>query len=395
MAEIIEAISESEMVGISSDTYLYPDNHPANADAKTSLEAKMEENTDEFTGELDFEEQMIERLLAGECSIEYALLVASGLDNDEEVEKYQRKIGKIQSDFDAWYTNSNACHTERFGEERRDDIHIAKALFDYLWERKPERYRYGYTGYRLTCVIDHQLDKEQYLMLGDCVGLTALYTVLGTRLELDLSVLCSEYHILSCLTTSEEEAVKKTAIENTRRNGFDAHFTEKESTEKESIYYFDDFESHDTYAYREESLLNLVACIFNNRGTLNIDAKLFDRAFNELKKAIRLSPNHATAFNNRGCANNGVYNYNGAIADCNEAIRLNSKFAEAFVTRGCAKTRLGRMEEAIADFDDAIRLEPDCAVFYGQRGEAKLFFGDNEGSIVDFKTYNRLIKKMF
>ena len=106
MAEIIEAILESEMVGISSDTYLYSNNHQANADAKTTLEAETEENTDEFTGELDFEEQMIERLLAGECSIEYALLVASGLDNDEEViildtrNDYEYSIGRFKGAMD-------------------------------------------------------------------------------------------------------------------------------------------------------------------------------------------------------------------------------------------------------------------------------------------------------
>lgn len=54
-----------------------------------------------------------------------------------------------------------------------DPVSKAKALFSWLWQVKPRRYR-PHGPYRLNEVIDAQLDSESEVV-GNCLGLTLLY----------------------------------------------------------------------------------------------------------------------------------------------------------------------------------------------------------------------------
>lgn len=60
--------------------------------------------------------------------------------------------------------------------EITDPLSRAKALFEWLWEKKPFRYR-SHGSYRLNEVIDAQMN-EGPGPVGNCLGLTVLYNSL-------------------------------------------------------------------------------------------------------------------------------------------------------------------------------------------------------------------------
>ncbi|MBN1157127.1 tetratricopeptide repeat protein [Candidatus Woesearchaeota archaeon] len=135
----------------------------------------------------DIEEQMIQSFERGKnVQLERALLIASGLDNESAVGDYQKKIDEIQRGF-------------RANVELKKDIGNVpkgKLLFDYFWESKPKRVVDSNTPtqpahYQLSDVVDAQLNPDINKEVGNCLGLTSLYVVLGLRDGLDLSILAS------------------------------------------------------------------------------------------------------------------------------------------------------------------------------------------------------------
>ena len=238
----------------------------------------------------DLESTVIEQVKSGRCSVERALLVVSGLENEEQIRAYQRKLDRIQQDFKK---NVNVKKSGSYDK--------AEALFEYFWEKKPDRYN---GDFLLANVIDNQLDEDKNKRVGNCVGLTSLYSVLGVRLGLDLAALCSEDHVLSLLSYPGQEIV----IENTLRDGFDCNL-------------------HKRARFQKRDLLVLISTVFNKRGI------------------------------SKYC----LGNYAGAMQDYNAALKLKPDFADAFINRGNVKQKLGDYDGAILDYDRAIELEPDFA----------------------------------
>ncbi|MEK6899740.1 MAG: hypothetical protein AABX05_01320, partial [Nanoarchaeota archaeon] len=123
----------------------------------------------------DLEDRTIEQLKEGKCSVERALLVVSELD-EAGVSEYQRKLDGMQKDFERW--REWQCRDT-------SDYRIAAALFYYLAGGYESRYIID--EFKLSKVIDNQLDGEGEV--GNCLGLTSLYSVLGEKLGLNLGVL--------------------------------------------------------------------------------------------------------------------------------------------------------------------------------------------------------------
>ncbi len=136
-------------------------------------------------------------------------LVASGMREDDRIADYVSKLGHVH---------------QRFIREKKsahDPLTNAKALFDWLWIKKPDRYRpHGY--YRLNDTIDSQLSTEARAV-GNCLGLTLLYNCLLRRTGTDAEALYLENafgvspHVLTILKT-EESTID---IENILPDGFD------------------------------------------------------------------------------------------------------------------------------------------------------------------------------
>ena len=315
----------------------------------------------------DLETSVIEGLKTGDGSIERALLAVSGLD-EKGVGNYQQKLDRMQQDFEQW-------HAERQGWWRKirnavlektehHQYETAKALFEYLWETKPNRYN---DDFLLANVIDNQLDNDLNKRVGNCLGLTSLYSVLGARLSLEMAVLAEEGHILSLLSYDGQEII----VENAKRIGFDYNLKERQR-------------------FQKRDLIFLVSDTFNSRGNAKSNLRDFAGAIPDYDKAIKLKPDYAFAFNNRGVAKDDLGDLAGAMQDYDKAIELKPDYALAFYNRGIAKKNLGNLAGAMRDYDKAIELKPDYALAFNNRGIAKINLGDVEGARRDFKKAHEL-----
>jgi tetratricopeptide (TPR) repeat protein len=279
---------------------------------------------------LDREETILRDIRAGvPVSLERALLILSGLKTDKAIRSYQHKIDTI---FDLFLRkNDNTIHSEQSRPPPYLHRSIAKSIFNYLWSSKPKRFG---EHFLLTDVIDAQLNSDVNCLVGTCVGLTSLYSVLGLRAGLYLYVLVDLNHLLSRLRVGQQAI----DIDHTDPQGFDCRNCEE---------------------FREFPLLTLTANVLNSRGLMNEKNGDLVTAKADYHKALLINPDYASAFNNRGNMRFKDRDIEGAIEDYSEAIRLNPGFCEAYCNRGMAKHRLGRYAEARQDYNKAVSTKLD------------------------------------
>ena len=115
-----------------------------------------------------------------------------------------------------------------------------------------------------------------------------------------------------------------------------------------------------------------------------------DRAIEDYNQAIRLSPNYASAYLNRGVAYRNKGDIEKAIADYTEAVRLNPNDADAYYNRGLAYYNKSDHDRAIADYTEAVRLNPNDADAYNNRGSAYFNKGDYDRAIADYEAALRI-----
>ena len=288
---------------------------------------------------LDHEETILRDIKDGTVgSIEKVLLVLSGLKTDEEIRSYQYKIDDIFGRF------LNKCGGNGFSVRSKPPAYlhrtIANRIFEYLWNSKPKRFG---EYFLLTDVVDAQLDPDLNRLVGTCVGLTSLYSVLALRAGLNLSLLADLGHLLSRLRVGDQAI----DIDHTDPQGFDCRTGED---------------------FREFPLPALIANVLNSRGLRNERSGHFADAKADYRKAIMVNPEYANGYNNRGNMRVRDEDIDGAIADYTEAIKLNPGFCEAYCNRGMALQRLGRYNEAREDYNIAIGANPD----YGDAGKCLL-----------------------
>jgi len=88
-----------------------------------------------------------------------------------------------------------------------DPVEKARALFTYLWIKKPARYK-SQGNYKLGEVIDAQLSDDSKVV-GNCLGLTLLYNCLLRRMGIMAGALYLENafgispHVLTALRTEK------------------------------------------------------------------------------------------------------------------------------------------------------------------------------------------------
>jgi tetratricopeptide (TPR) repeat protein len=260
-------------------------------------------------------------------SLERAWLVLSGLKTSEAVRSYEHKIEDIFGrfltkckwmDFSLYSKPPPYLHRE-----------IARCLSEYLWTSKPRRFG---ESFLLADVVDAQLDPNVDRPVGTCIGLTALFSVLGLRAGLNMSLLVNSDHLLSRLRVGYQTI----DIDQTDPLGFDCRSSEE---------------------FRELPLWTLTANVLNSRGLEHERGGRFQAARADYQKAIEVNPLYANAYNNRGNMKFREQDLDGAVADYTEAVRLNPCFLEAYCNRGMARQRLGRYDEARADYTRALNLD--------------------------------------
>ena len=305
---------------------------------------------------MDFEEKLIQDLRAGKIvSLERGLLIISGFKTEGEIETYTQKLDQIYNLFIEKLASKSPVSLSTLRDYMAASL--AKSLFEYLWNTKPKRCD---GNFLLTDVIDAQLDPDVNQKVGSCVGLTSLFTVLGLREGLNLTILVSDSHIVNRLRV--DDTIYN--VDNTDSLGFDYSIDEKDFLEYPSIM--------------------ILANVLNSRGMDQEELENFEQAEADYNKAIEINPEYANAYNNRGNIKAKQADYNGAIEDYNRAIELNSQFVEAYCNRGIAKESLGDHYEALEDFDRAIELNSEYIDGYLRRGILKQDSGDYAGAIRDF-----------
>ena len=196
-------------------------------------------------------------------------LLASGVKEDQGVAAYIDKLDHL--------------HQQFVGEMKptHDPLTTAKALFDWLRIKKPDRYRlHGY--YRLNDAIDSQFSKDSQAV-GNCLGLTLLYNCLLRTADIEAGVLHLENafgvgpHVLTFLKTEES----KVDIENILPDGFDYKGHLKDPTRT-------------IWGDRE-----LVADIYHSQGNEYYEKGHYREALKRYKKALDLNPRYETARLNR------------------------------------------------------------------------------------------------
>ena len=319
----------------------------------------------------DLEAKLLEDVKQGkDIHLERALLILSGLKTEEEITGYVKKINQLEEGFEAYKRPQGDIIIHK-------ELHEAIQLFDYLWDKKPKRYD---NQFRLTNVIDRQISKNRRQMIGNCVGLTSLYTVLGLRKSLNLSILHSHDHVKNKLRINKTEY----EIENTLSYGFN-------------------FKEND---YVEESVEYLLNVLLNHKGASKYSAGNLWEAIKDYDKAIGINPKYYSAYNNRGIVKGKLGDSNGAIKDYDKAIEIYPENYPAYHNRGISKQELGDSDGAIKDYDKAIEINPKYYQAYNNRGILKQKLGDLNGAIKDYdksidikpennKAYNNLgIAKM-
>ena len=305
---------------------------------------------------MDLEKKLIQDIKAGNSvSLERGLLIISGLKTEGEIRTYTQKLDQIYDGFIEKLTKKSPVSLATLREYTIASL--AQSLFEYLWNTKPRRCD---GNFLLTDVIDAQLDPDVNRKVGSCVGLTALFTVLGLREDLNLTILVSDSHIVNRLRVDDTLYT----IDNTDPLGFDYSLDEKDFLEYPSIM--------------------LLANVLNSRGLAQETVKNFAQAKADYNKAIEINPEYANAYNNRGNIKAEQADYKGAIQDYSRAIELNEQFVEAYCNRGIARENLGNHSEAVEDFDRAIALNSDYIDGYLRRGILKQDLGDYAGAIKDF-----------
>jgi cytochrome c-type biogenesis protein CcmH/NrfG len=106
---------------------------------------------------------------------------------------------------------------------------------------------------------------------------------------------------------------------------------------------------------------------WNQLGALHLAKKDYDRAVQNLTRAIKLNPYSAAFLSNRGYAWIGKKEYGKAIADLDEAIFLEPRLAYAYNNRGLARFLKKDYEEARKDFAEAEKLDPENAALCKNR----------------------------
>ena len=130
-----------------------------------------------------------------------------------------------------------------------------------------------------------------------------------------------------------------------------------------------------------------LAGAYNNRGNSYNELKQYERAIEDLNKAIEIEPEDAEAYYNRGDSYNKLKQYERAIQDFDKAIGLKPDYAEAYNNRGNSCDGLKQYERAIEDFDKAIELKPDKEVLtisYYNRGISYNGLKQYERAIADY-----------
>jgi len=211
-------------------------------------------------------------------------LVASGVKSSKILDDYIAKIDTL-------------CLHVKDNYATGSDLQIAKELFNWLWETKPERYEYN-GNFKLPEVVDGQINPDAD-KVGNCLGLSVLYNVLAQRLGLKIHSIYleeafgRESHVFSVLDMAQGAI----DIENILPDGFN-------------------YKGHLRNTRRIQWCnAELIADIYHSSGNALFVRGDIEEAIQTYSKAIILNPQYNRAYLNRGIALSAIGRDNEARQD--------------------------------------------------------------------------------
>lgn len=305
--------------------------------------------------------------------LEKKLLIASGIENEREIQDYVDKIGALVNQFGE-YKDKFSTKVKRKLTSHSSNYLLAKELFNFLNSQKPRRYN---SSTELSEVIDRQMSPDRNHRVGNCAGLTSLFTVLGNRLDLDLSIGLiqhgdnGELHVRSILDNNGREI----QIENTSKRGFDyPRLKYDDKCSAETLVPI----TYNLRATRQMEKGNLGEAVplltravqeypefdisYLNLGSLlcKIPLPAPDKAIPLFKKAIQLRKSEEAHF---GLAS--AYGMVGqtqlALDNFGEVLQINRKHLETYVNMGSMLQQLGFKDDALKCFINAKHLNKNPA----------------------------------
>jgi len=208
----------------------------------------------------------------GKIDLAQGALIASGVSSKRVLAQYLARIDQLCLQIGA---EATPCHS--------DDLEKAKAIFNWLWQAKPRRYQYQ-GNFKLTDVLDAQLGEKDEV--GNCLGLTLLYNVLGQRFNLRVEAVQLEdaFGLGPHVFTVLHVLGRSIDIENVFPHGFDycGHLGNPQRQE---------------WGDRE-----LIADIYHSIANSLFEQRELERAIESYDKAIRLNPKYTKARLNKGIA---------------------------------------------------------------------------------------------
>lgn len=199
-------------------------------------------------------------------------LFASGVKEGAPIAEHKSKLDHVYQEFIQDMRPTN------------DLLTTAGVLFDWLWLKKPVRYK-PRGHFRLTEVVDSQLNKDSQTV-GNCLGLTLLYNCLLRNAGIVAGAIHLENafgrgpHVLSTLKIKDSII----DIENSLSQGFDykGHLNDP---------------SRKVWGDRE-----LVADIYLSRGNECYEDGEYREALRNYELASRLNPKYERASLNKAIA---------------------------------------------------------------------------------------------
>ncbi len=202
-------------------------------------------------------------------NLEKESLLASGLKDNDRLVEYRGKLDQLTKQFIDQMKRSH------------EPVEKARALCNWLWERKPARYE-PQGHFRLNDVIDAELSNSSRTV-GNCLGLTLLYQCLLKKMGIHVDALYLENafgmgpHVLTLLQT-DTSAID---IENILTGGFD-------------------YKGHMNHPSRIKwGDKELVADIYHSLGNEYFEKGELAKALNNYETAIKLNPQYEKAHLNK------------------------------------------------------------------------------------------------
>jgi protein O-mannosyl-transferase len=112
------------------------------------------------------------------------------------------------------------------------------------------------------------------------------------------------------------------------------------------------------------------ARVYNERGIAFIRAGEYDRALEDLNRALSLDPGYYVAYYNRGNLRKLRGDNASAVADFQQAIRLHPRYRDAFNNLGTTYAAQGETALAAECFTKALEIDPSFAPAYHNRAKA-------------------------